>query len=298
MAGQIEKIRTFIAVADHRGFAAAARSLNVSPTAVTRQIADLEDYLGAQLFLRTTRQVNLTDAGRIYYDAVVPISEHLAVADDKVLKRQIGLVGPLRVSAPLSFGIRYLPAVMSQFRTLHPAVSVDLQLSDRMVDIGAESFDMALRISGPPEGQSTIWRKICEVPRGLMAHPDYIARRGAPDTPRALADHDCLHYGNQRSRMTWTLQNSGGSVQVTVDPCLASNSGDLLAQLAGQGEGIVMLPTFLTDELAAQGALVPVLPDWAPPPIWLTATFPPYEQLPARVDAFTRFVEAEMTRPD
>lgn len=292
MAGQIEQIRTFVVVAEQSGFAAAARVLGMSATAVTRQIAELEARLGAQLFVRTTRQVSLTDAGRTYLEDVTPILEMLDKADEAILNRQVGQVGPLRVSAPLSFGIRFLPDVMAQFRILHPGVALDLQLTDRFVDLASEGYDMALRISGPPDDQTTIWRKICAVPRVLVAQPGYLERRGVPAAPADLAAHDCLVYSERRAKTIWALSKGGDTAQVAVTPCFASNSGDLLARLAEAGEGITLLPDFLVAQAVASDRLRPVLPEWAPPPIWLTATFPPYTALPARVEAFTEFVEA------
>lgn len=294
MAGQIEHIQTFLAVAQQGGFAAAARFLNLTPTIVTRQIADLEDRLGVQLFLRTTRKVSLTDAGRLYREQVGPIVDALEDADAMVRERHVGLSGPLSVSAPLSFGMRFLPQIMAQFRILHPAVQVNLQLSDRMVDIAAEGYDMALRISGPPTDQSTIWRKICPVPRMLVAAPGYIAQYGAPSDPDALRDHNCLHYGGRTGRTVWTLSREAADVQIPLTTCLTCNNGETLARLSELGEGITLLPRFLVEEGLESGALVPVLAGWQPPPIWLTVTYPPYEALPAKVAAFTRFIEAAL----
>lgn len=295
MSGELEQIRSFVGVAEQGGFAAAGRKLGLSPSIVTRQIAELEAGLGAQLFTRTTRHVALTNAGRLYLERIKPILSALSDANDAVLERQVGLSGPLNISAPLSFGMRILPQIMSQFRTLHPAVTVNLQLTDRFVDIGTEGFDMALRISGPPTDQSTIWRKICRIPRILAASPTYLARRDVPKEPRALRDHDCLSYAERAGDAAWALLRGDETVQVPLKPCLTCNNGDMLAQLALNDEGIVLLPMFLVQDALDAGKLQQILPDWHLPEIWLTATYPNYEKLPAKVDAFTAFVEAEMT---
>lgn len=295
MAGRLEQITSFVSVAEQGGFAAAGRILGLSPSIITRQIAELEAYLGVQLFTRTTRQVALTDAGRLYLERTVPILSALAEANSAVVERQIGLSGPLTITAPLSFGMRVLPQIMSQFRTMHPNVAVDLQLTDRFVDIARDGFDMALRISGPPTDQSTIWRKICVIPRIMAGSPPYLARRGIPSDPKALRDHDCLHYAERAGNAIWALARGDDKVQVPLKTCLTSNNGDTLVQLACNHEGVVLLPAFLMQDALNTGALQQILPDWTPPEIWLTVTYPNYETLPAKVAAFTAFVEAEMT---
>ncbi len=295
MSGQIEYIRTFLAVIAGKGFSAAGRSLGLSPTIVTRHIAELEAELGVQLFTRTTRKVDLTDAGRLYAERVSPILEELKEADEAVRTRQIGLSGPLKVSVPMSFGTRLLPGIIFRFRVLHPAVQLDIQLSDRFVDIAEEGFDLALRISEPPRDLSTIWRKICLIDRLLVASPDYLSVRGRPVTPAELKDHDCLYYAHDPVAPHWRLFQAGDDAVVRLTPCFSCNNGDLLARLAEAGEGITLLPRFIVDEALNDGTLESVLADWRAPDIWLTTTIPPYEQLPAKVAAFITFVETYMT---
>ncbi|AXI45204.1 LysR family transcriptional regulator [Sulfitobacter sp. SK012] len=295
MAGQLEQIISFISVAEQGGFAAAGRMLGLSPSIVTRQIAELEANLGVQLFTRTTRHVALTDAGRLYLERTLPILSALKEANTAVVERQIGLSGPLTITAPLSFGMRVLPQIMSQFRIMHPNVSVNLQLTDRFVDIARDGYDMALRISGPPTDQSTIWRKICVVPRIIAASPDYLARRGTPAAPKVLQDHDCLHYAERGGNAVLTLARGEDTVQVALKPCLTCNNGDTLVRLVCNDEGIVLLPAFLMQDALDAGALQQILPDWNAPEIWLTVTYPNYEILPAKVAAFTALVEAEMS---
>ncbi|MEL6520566.1 MAG: LysR family transcriptional regulator [Pseudomonadota bacterium] len=294
MTGQIEHIRTFLTVADEGGFAAAARLLGVSPTVVTRQVSDLENRLGVQLFHRTTRKVELTDAGRLYLAETRPVLDALIHADTIVRERHIGLSGQLHISAPMSFGIRFLPEIMAQFRLLHPAVEVNLQLSDRMVDLAAERFDMALRISGPPSDQSTIWRKICPVPRWIVASPDYLAQRGTPDVPEDLRDHACLDYGGRTGRAVWRLISAKRELQIPLNACLTCNNGETLARLAELGEGIAVMPAFLVEDAIKAGRLQRIMVDWSFPPIWLTVTYPPFESLPAKVAAFTEFIESAL----
>lgn len=296
MSGQLEHIRTFLAVAARGGFSNAARDLGLSPTIVTRHIAELEADLGVQLFTRTTRRVDLTDAGRSYQDKVAEVVRALDDANENVRARQVGLTGPLRVSAPMSFGTRFLPDIIAQFRILHPGVHLQLDLTDRFVDIASESFDLALRISEPPQDQMTLWKKICAIERIIVASPRYLSVRGVPERPESLRQHDCLFYGHGPRAPVWDFRKSGKDTRVRISPCFSSNSGDLLGQLAERGEGIAVLPRFIVRQAVESGALVQVLADWMPPDIWLAAATAPFETLPAKVETFAAFVEAQMIK--
>jgi len=293
MTGQIERMRVFIQVAERASFAAAARHLNISRSIVTRHVAELEAELGVQLLVRTTRSVSLTLAGRLYLERAKAISDDLERTNELVRRQQQSLTGELRVSVPLSLGLRFLPDAVSHFRILYAQVNLKLDLTDRFVDILTENFDMALRISGPPSDKSTIWRKICAVPRVLVAAPAYLQRMGVPGAPEHLADHACLGYSHFAGGRQWNLTNAarGQTASVTVRQPFECNNGDLIAELAARGGGIALLPLFMISERLASGALVPVLDGWAPPETWLTAYYPPYEVLPAKVQAFTNFIE-------
>jgi DNA-binding transcriptional LysR family regulator len=298
MSGQIEHIRTFLEVVAQSGFAPAARTLGLTPTIVTRHVAELERQLGVQLFTRTTRKVDLTDAGRHYRQNVRQIVDLLDEANMSAQNRQVGLSGPLTVSAPLSFAIRHLPQIVAQFRTLHPGVQLNLQLTDRLVDIAGEGFDMALRVSEPPRNQTTIWRKICAIPRVLIASPTYLARHATLKDPKELSSHQCLHYGDGPSATIWRLHSAKQQLKVPINTCLVSNNGDLIAQMCQIDEGIALLPRFIVEREIERGQLCQVLPSWNAADIWLAAVFPTYEKLPAKVEVFTSFVEAELSDAD
>ncbi len=297
--GELEAIRIFLAVAQARSFVGAARQLGLTAASVTRTIAALEDQLGVQLLLRTTRQVSLTAAGALYAARVAPLADGLAQATEDTRAHDGITSGLLRISAPLSLGLRVLPAVLSQFALIHPQTRVALTLSDSFVDILDDAFDLAIRISGPPSDTSTVWRKICKVPRLLVAAPGYLARMGQPARPEDLADHACLAYGPDPVREVWDLRHGPQHRSHSVTGRFGANNGDLLAQLAVQGEGIALLPAFIVVQQLADGTLVPVLPDWHPPDIWLTLYYPPYDRLPLRVATFSDFFETFVkdTRP-
>jgi DNA-binding transcriptional LysR family regulator len=290
--GKAERIQVFIAVAEAESFARAARRLNLSPSVVTRLVAELEAQMGVQLLVRTTRKVALTAAGREFLEKSKAALAALEEAEEEVRQHQNALRGEIRISAPLSFGQKFLAPAISRFRILHDQVTLKLTLDDSFVDLGEGRFDMALRIAGPPKDQSVIARNICLVPRVLVASPKYIARRGKLREPRELAQHDCMGYSNLPDAVRWSFTSAKGETQsVNLRFCMECNNGDVLAGLAALGEGIALLPRFIVEERLAGEKLVEVLGDWRAPEIWLTATYPPFTRLPAKVKAFTAFIE-------
>lgn len=297
--GELESIRVFLSVVDQQSFAGAARQLGLTPASVTRTIAALEDGLGVQLLVRTTRQVSLTSAGAVYAARVAPLAKALVEATQATREAQGITSGLIRVSAPMSLGLRVLPAVLSQFATLYPQTHVALNLSDSFVDIIEEDYDLAIRISGPPDDKSTIWRKICPVPRVLVAAPDYLSVRGIPDDPGDLAEHVCLSYRADARDEVWDLAKGASRRNHRATGRFSANNGDVLAQLVLNAEGIALLPRFIVEDELAEGRLAEVLPDWSAPEIWLTLYYPPYERLPLNVATFSDFFETHVrkTRP-
>jgi DNA-binding transcriptional LysR family regulator len=293
MSGQIERVRVFLEVADRQSFAAAARSQGISRSIATRYVAELEAELGAQLLVRTTRRVSLTVAGRLYADRIKGVVGEIDRTNEFIRQQQGAVKGVLRVSPPLSLGLRFLPSAMAQFRSLYPDVELKLNLTDRFVDIFGEDFDMALRISGPPSDKSTIWRKICVVPRILVASPAYLLRMGTPKAPADLTAHHCLGYSNFAGGDRWTLRNiaTGEEQSAHVALPFECDNGDVVGELAALGEGVALLPRFIVSRRLEKGDLIAILVQWRPPEIWLTAFYPPYEALPAKVLLFTRFIE-------
>ncbi|WP_415234527.1 LysR family transcriptional regulator [Pseudorhodobacter sp.] len=294
--GELESIRVFLAVAAQQSFAGAARQLGMTPASVTRTIAALEAQLGVQLLVRTTRQVSLTSAGAVYAERVTPLAKGLAEAADETREAQGIVSGRLRISAPLSLGVKVLPAVLSQFGALYPQIHVDVSLSDRFVDIVEEDYDLAIRISGPPNDKSTIWRKICRVPRLLVASQEYLRARGTPQQPEDLDGHDCLGHRNDSGNEVWQLFNGKRQHSHKAEGSLSANNGDLLAALVLHHRGIASLPRFIIEADLAAGRMAAVLPDWSTAEIWLTLYYPPYEQLPLRVATFSDFFETHVNK--
>ncbi|WP_429818141.1 LysR family transcriptional regulator [Ensifer sp. B1-9] len=291
----LSDIRVFLAVAKQRSFTAAARQLSMTAPSVTRAVSALEDDLGVQLLLRTTRQVSLTSAGAVYAARIEPLIRQFDEAREDLREQHGDVAGLIRINAPLSLGQHILPDIVAGFRAEHPGTQISLSLTDRLIDIVAEDFDLAVRVSEPPRDKSTIWRRICPVRRVLVASPGYLARYGSPQTPDDLDRHGCLAYDGQAISETWELTFQGRTRRVRAGQTLAANNGEFVARLAENGEGIALLPLFIVEDALATGVLKQVLEGWEAPQLWLTLYYPPYERLPLRVAKFSDFFESYVT---
>ncbi|AWN15515.1 LysR family transcriptional regulator [Salinisphaera sp. LB1] len=285
-------LRTFLLAAECHNFAAVARELGVTPASVTRTIAALEADLGVQLFVRTTRRVSLTSAGAAYAARLRPAMAAVAEARRELLDAHRADAGTLRINAPMSFGMRVLPGVLSAFRAQYPNIRADISLSDEMIDIVEGEFDLAVRISGPPSDKFTIWRKICPIDRFLVAAPD--TSFAAATHPNDLPRDACLGFSPEGRAETWQLSHGTTRVDIPAGRPICANNGEFLAGVAAAGDGVALLPDFIVADALEQRRLVRILPAWAPSPIWLTLYYPPYQRLPPRVAAFSDFFEAMM----
>lgn len=290
----IKPIRVFLKVVEQSSFAAAARSLKLTPASVTRIVAKLEEDLGQQLLVRTTRQVALTSAGAIVAARLGPVVEDFDQVTEEITRAVWPDRGRLSINAPMSLGLRLMPSLIDKFRLAYPNISLDVTLTDRLVDIVEENCDLAIRISGPPKDKSTIWRKICEVPRKVIAAPSLFERTPRPTTPDDLDPAACMSYSSSGHTEVWRFEKAGLKRMVSAGSSIVSNNGDFLYAMARAGNGITILPDFIVNDGIASGALEPVLADWSVPALWLTLFYPPYEVLPPLVATFTDFFEAHL----
>jgi DNA-binding transcriptional LysR family regulator len=290
-------IELFARVADRGSFTRAADELHLSRTRASRLVRELEAELGVELLTRTTRAVALTEAGTAYLDRVRVALDALRAASDDAAELGARPKGRLRVSAPLSFGLLHLAPVVAGFRDAFPEVTVDLQLTDRRVDVIEEGFDVALRI-GDLADSSLRARRLAPIERVLAAAPAYLDRRGAPAAPDDLARHDCLAFSLMAERTDWLLAGPGRrTARVAVSGGVAANNGDLLAALAERGGGIVNMPVFIVAARLDAGRLVRVLPDWAPPPTALHALWPGARPPPPKLRGFLDVLAAAFAGP-
>ena len=284
-------IRVFLEVARQSSFAGAARSLGTTPASVTRAVARLEETLGQQLLLRTTRKVSTTSAGAMVAARYTALLDEFDTATEQIRRESLPDRGELRLNAPMSLGLRLMPGLVESFRLAYPHVQIQLRLTDRLIDVMDDPCDVAIRVSQAPSDKSTIWRKICEVPRHVVAAPALFERATRPETPDDLDPSICLSYSETGTPETWTFQKERCRRQVRARGDVISNNGDLLYQLARQGGGMTLLPDFITADGRATGEIETVLGDWSVSTLWLTLFYPPYEKLPPLVATFSEFFE-------
>lgn len=290
----IKAIRVFLKVVELSSFAAAARALKLTPASTTRIIARLEEDLGQQLLVRTTRQVALTSAGAIVAARFRPLIEEFDRVADEITRAARPDQGRLSINAPMSLGQRLMPTLVDRFRLAYPGIQLEVTLTDEMVDIVQEDCDLAIRVSGPPSDKSTIWRKVCEVPRRVVAAPALFERMQRPARPEDLDPAFCLSYSARGQEEIWEFRKDGAKRSVTAGMAVVSNNGDFLYALAKSGNGVVLLPDFIVNEGITSGAVETVLEEWVIAPLWLTLFYPPYEVLPPLVATFTDFFEAHL----
>lgn len=293
MLDRFTGLQVFARVAALGSLSAAARALGMSQTMATKHVAAIEARLGAKLLHRTTRRLTLTEAGRGYLDSVERILGDLEEADATVSAETVEVRGTLRVSVPVSFGIREIAPLMAEFTRAHRAVAVDLGFNDRFVDLIEEGWDMAVRIGSLAES-TMVARRLASCGTVLCAAPAYLRERGTPRTIADLADHNCLGYTLSRSvgADRWSFGRDGKTI-VPVRGNLKANNGEALMAAAVAGLGIIYQPAFLVSRELAAGRLVPLTLDHAPMELGgIFAAYPADRRPPAKVRAFIDFLAA------
>ncbi|SNS72832.1 LysR family transcriptional regulator [Sphingopyxis indica] len=274
----------FVAVAESGSFTAAARSLGLSKASVSKAVTRLEASLGVTLLHRTSRTVTVSTAGeRLLGDARAMVAAATAATEAARGDRN-DLAGPIRLAAPMSFGIKVLGAPLAAFMAQHPAVEVELTLSDARHDLVAEGIDLALRIA-PLDDSSLLARTIAPVAASVIASPAYLERHGTPRHPLDLAAHRLIGYGHRERARPLRFERKGEEATVVPAGPLFTNNGDVMIPLLVAGGGIAVLPDFIAEAELASGALVPILSDWSLPQAFLHLLSPPSRLRPARVRA-------------
>lgn len=278
---ETQKLQTYIETVATGSFSEAARQLGLTKSAVSKHVAALEESLGVRLLHRTTRSVTPTEAGRILFERGSRILEALEETRDSLTELQREATGTLRLSAPMDFGRRFLQAELARFAGAHPALSLDVELSDRRVDLVAEGFDVALRI-GTLTDSSLIARRIATCRRVLVASPSYLAERGRPKKPKDLAKHDKIAFTFEAER-SWVLQENGRKTSIDMPVRHRANNGDLICALAAEGAGITMIPTFIACDYLRRGDLVTILDRHIDSDLFLFAVYPDRRLLTTKV---------------
>lgn len=289
----LDDLAVFLRVVDCGGFSTAARALDLAPATVSKQIARLEQALGARLFERSTRRLRITDEGRAVAERARPALALLEDAADAARQGTQTLTGVLRVTAPVAVGVRYLAPTIAAFRERHPGVGFDLQLSDHVVDLYDSDIDLAVR-AGRLADSRLVGRKLADSRRILVAAPAYLQRRGTPSHPRELHQHQCLLFaypGLRHSR--WTLRQAGrhGRTEVVdIAGDLRSDNGDAVRAWSIAGMGITLRETWDIHAELNDGRLVRVLPAWEASPSTISIVRVRRDQLPRRVSTFMSFL--------
>jgi DNA-binding transcriptional LysR family regulator len=286
----LEGLAVFAKVAELRSFALAAKDLELSKATVSKAVARLEKRLGARFFNRTSRRLAITDAGQLLLDRAARILAEGEAAESEAHAQSARPRGLVRLAVPMSFGLREVALLLPGFLADYPDVSVDLHLSDELVDLIGAGFDAALRIAALPDS-SLRARRLRDVSRNLVAAPSYLKRHGQPTHPRDLMHHACLCYAYLPTPDVWRFVNKAGEV-VQVRPAgpLRANNADALAPALLAGLGLAVQPDFVVGEAIEDGRLEVVMPDWSPPPIALHLVMPPGDPRPARVEVLAAFL--------
>ncbi len=291
---KFESMKAFAQVVEAGGFAAAARQMGLSRSAVNKLVMNLEDNLQTQLLHRTTRKVTPTDAGRAFYPRCINILSDLNSAELALTQLHEEPQGTLRINGPMTFGILHLAPIVAEFIVQYPDLQVELSLNDRLIDPIEEGFDVTVRIAAPPTAASLIVRHLAPSPIVLCAAPAYLAAKSIPTHPQDLKQHACLHYGHMAQANSWTLVGTEKTYQVNINGPLCCNNGEVLREAALAGVGIVMLPTFIVAQDIEQGRLKPVLVDYPPPAIDIYTLSPINRHLSAKVKVWTEFLQAKL----
>src|SRR5690606_21861043 len=291
-------MKVFERVADEGGFAAAARSMDMSPPVVTRLIAELEAHLGTRLFQRTTRRVSLTEAGQAYLGRVRQILQDVDEADALASAHTNELAGRLRVNTQPVLASYVIAPLLSSFRQRYPGIVVDIDV-DTYGDPPIEDYDITLLGTSANFDANIVARKVVESDVILVAAPSYIQRRGAPAKPEQLAEHDCLFLrrpdGPLRSWRLWTESDSDDVVETNLDPALIANHTDTLLRAALDGAGITSISLDIAAPYLTRGDLVRVVNPWISGRLAMYAALPSRKFIPQRSNVFLDYL-VEHTR--
>jgi DNA-binding transcriptional LysR family regulator len=283
-------INVFVKVVEQGSFALAADRLDLSTSTVSRHVADLETHLNARLLNRTTRRLSLTEAGQAFYERSVALISDLDEAEAAASASTAAPRGTIKLTCSVAFGIRYVAPAIGAFQRKFPEMRFDISLSERMVDLVEEGLDLAIRI-GDLGNANLVARRIAEMRLVVCASPAYLRRHGRPKHPDDLITHNCFTYEYLATRDHWRfLGRDGRLIGVAVKGSVHSNNGEMAVAIAMEGVGIALEPDFIVAPALASGKLVPILTEYATPPVPIYAVYASRRHLSAKVRAFVDFL--------
>jgi DNA-binding transcriptional LysR family regulator len=295
---RLTRLIAFARAASLGSYTAAARALSVSPSAVSKNVQRLEEQLGVPLFTRTTRSLTLTPEGRDLHERALRLLHEADEIEQAVLSARAEPSGTIKVTAPLPIGLHLLCPALPRFRERHPKLSVDLRLTDRIVDIIEEGIDVAIRV-GELADSRLISRRLAPNMLCAYASPEYLARRGTPQHPYELAGHDCvsLRFQNSGQSLRWQFRIDGRIVEVTPECTVSVDASDGVATVLAAGGGIGVSASYIAAPYVARGELVPILTSFALERAAITALWPESRRANPSVKAFTAFLAEVFPSP-
>ncbi len=288
-------LELFILVVDTGSFSAAARRLNLAPSSIARVIDRIEARLGVRLLLRSTRSLTVTPEGAAYLSAARRILADFQEAE-QLVSNQSSPRGRLRVSTSILYGRMFLVPVLGDFIRRYPDILLDINLTDTVVDIAGGQADVGIRFGPLPDGPLTA-RKLGDTRKVIVASPEYLARRGAPQVPEDLLGHDCLGFSFRRAAPTWPFRKDGREYSLSIKGSVEANNGETLGQLAAEGVGITRVGAETVEDQIRSGALVPLLEEFNPGDVEeINAVFVGGAHLPVRVRCFVDYLVEALRR--
>ncbi|MDQ7990035.1 MAG: LysR family transcriptional regulator [Candidatus Dactylopiibacterium sp.] len=292
----LQGMKTFVAVVDAGSFVGAMDATGLSKPAISRHINDLEQHLGVRLLQRTTRRLSLTGEGEGYLRRCREILLAVEEAEAELSTQSGEIHGRLRIGAPQTFGAMHLAALWGRFVAENPRISLDIVLSDRVVDLVDEGYDLAVRIGRLPDS-GLVSRRLATTRMVLCASPDYLARHGRPAHPQELAAHATISYSYWSGGDVWHFSGPAGEVSVRIRARLHANNGDTCRAAALAHQGIILQPDFLIHEDLRNGTLLELMPEWRSATIPIHAVYPTRKQLPQKVRRALDFLVEALREP-
>lgn len=283
--------RMFVAVMEAGSFAKAAERLDTSSGQASKLVSRLEQELGVQLLNRTTRALSPTEVGQAYFERIKPLLDELDALDDSIKTRSGVVAGRLRLTVPMSFGVVQLVPAFTTFAEAYPAVELDVNFTDRIVNLVDEGFDAGVRV-GAPADSSLIARKLCNARIVVAASPAYVARYGLPAAPAELSGRDVILDTNVREPLVWRFRNPASDEMIAIQVAgrLRFSNADACVNAAEHGLGIARVPSFIAGPLFQSKRLVPLLQDYEVQPLGVFAIYPPGRHLARKVRALVDFL--------
>lgn len=294
---RFQEMASFVAVVEAGSFVGAAETLGLSKAAVSRHVGELEQRLGTRLLHRTTRRLSLTDDGQLFFARAKEMLAAVDEAESEISSRSGEPSGRLRINAPLSFGVLHLAPLWPRFAQLYPKLSLDIDLSDRVVDLVEEGYDLAVRITNLPSSQ-LVSRQLATTRMICCASPTYLAQHGTPARPEDLAQQEVISYSYFAARDEWTFTAPDDtSVVVRTHARIHANNGDTCRAAALEHQGIILQPDFIVADDLRRGDLVELLPTWRAMTLGIHAVYPSRKHLPIKTRRLVDFLVEAFAAP-